>query len=101
MKKLPELYTNTFNKKIDNSLEYISIPKETIENNTDLSKYSLNKKIENIFKSKNYIYKIKVEISYQNETTTETIIGKTKNNLITIDNKLININDILDIKKVD
>ena len=101
MKKLPELYTNTFNKKIDNSLEYISIPKETIDNNTDLSKYSLNKKIENIFKSKNYIYKIKVEISYQNKTTTETLIGKTKNNLITIDNKLINLNDILDIKKVD
>lgn len=101
MKKLPELYTNTFDKKIDNSLEYITIPSETIENNTDLSKYALNKKIENIFKSKNYIYKIKVEISYQNETTTETIIGKTKNNLITIDNKLININDVLDIKKVD
>lgn len=101
MKKLPELYTNTFDKKIDNSLEYITIPNETIENNTDLSKYALNKKIENIFKSKNYIYKIKVEISYQNETTTETIIGKTKNNLITIDNKLININDVLDIKKVD
>ena len=101
MKKLPELFTNTFDKKIDNSLEYITISNETIDINTDLSKYTLNKKNENIFKAKNYIYKIKVEISFQNETITETIIGKTKNNLITIDNKLININDILDIKKVD
>lgn len=101
MKKLPDLYTNTFDKKIDNSLEYITIPNKIIENTTTLSKYELNKKIENIFKSKNYIYKTKVEISFQNEIKTETIIGKTKNNLITIDNKLININDILDIKKVD
>lgn len=101
MKKLPELYTNTFNKKIDNSLEYITIPNKIIENKTTLSKYTLNKKIENIFKSKNYIYKIKVEITQKDKITTETIIGKTKNKLITIDNKLISINDILDIKKVD
>lgn len=101
MKKLPDLYTNTFNKKIDNSLEYITIPNKIIENKTALSKYELNKKIENIFKSKNYIYKIKVEITQKDKITTETIIGKTKNNLITIDNKLISINDILDIKKVE
>ena len=44
MKKLPELYTNTFDKKIDNSLEYITIPSETININADLSKYALNKK---------------------------------------------------------
>lgn len=101
MKKLPDLYTNTFDKKIDNSLEYITIPNEVIETNTDLSKYTINKKIENIFKSKNYIYKIKVEISYQDRSIIKTLIGKTKNNLITIDNELIKINDILDIKKVD
>lgn len=101
MKKLPDLYTNTFDKKIDNSLEYITIPNEFIEPNTDLSKYTINKKIENIFKSKNYIYKIKVEISYQDRSIIKTLIGKTKNNLITIDNELIKISDILDIKKVD
>lgn len=101
MKKLPNLYTNTFNKKIDNSLEYITIPNKIIENKTALSKYALNKKIENIFKSKNYIYKIKVEITQKDKITIETIIGKTKNNLITLDNKLISINDILDIKKVE
>ena len=100
MKKLPNLYTNTFDKKIDNSIEYIKIKNENIET-TDLSRYALNKKIEQIFKSKNYIYKIKVDIYYKDRTITENIIGKTKNNLITIDNKLLNIDDILDIKKVD
>ena len=96
MKKLPDLYTNTFNEKIDNSQEYVTIPNNEVV--TNLSTYEINEKINNIFKSKKYIYKIKVEIQLKNETLIETIIGKTNKNLITIDNKLININDILDIK---
>ena len=96
MKKLPDLYTNTFDKKIDNSQEYVTIPNNEVV--TNLSTYEINEKINNIFKSKKYIYKIKVEIQLKNETLIETIIGKTNKNLITIDNKLININDILDIK---
>ena len=102
MKKLPDLYTNSFDKKIDNSLDYITIKnteKNIINNNPD--KTNIREKIDNLFKSKDYIYKINVEISLINDTITSTIIGKTKNSLITIDNKLININDILDIKKID
>ena len=77
----------------------------TIKNdNTPLekpSKYELNKKIDNIFKSNDYIYKIKVNITLKDKEIICTLIGKTNNNLITIDNKLINIKDIIDIKKVD
>ena len=97
MKKLPNLYTNTFNKKIDNSIDFITIKENNVERN--LSVQELNKKIDNIFKSTNYIYKIKVLITLENETLKETIIGKKGNNLITIDNKLINISNIKDIKK--
>lgn len=96
MKKLPDLFTNTFNKKIDNNEEYITIKNNIIEKP---SKYELNRKIDNIFKSNNYIYKIKVNITFKNKEEIYTIIGKTNNNLITIDNKLINIKDIIDIKK--
>ena len=96
MKKLPDLYTNTFDKKIDNSQEYVTIPNNEVV--TNLSTYEINEKINNIFKSKKYIYKIKVEIKLKDRLLIETIIGKTNKNLITIDNKLININDILDIK---
>ena len=98
MKKLPELYTNKFNKQIDNSLEYIKINnKDKLES---LSINDLNKKIDNIFKSKKYIYKIKVEITEKNKIYETYIIGKVKNNLITLDNKLININDIENIKEI-
>lgn len=100
MKKLPNLFTNTFNKKIDNSLESITIKNKTEEERKQITK-DVNKKIETIFKSTNYIYKIKVIIEFENETRTETIIGKKGNYLITIDNKLINIKTIKDIKKED
>lgn len=100
MKKLPDLYTNTFDKKIDNSQEYTTVTNAKSEEKP-ISKYELNKKINNIFKSNNYIYKIKVKLFFKDKERTETLIGKTNNNLITIDNKLININDIKDIRKVD
>jgi len=99
MKKLPKLYTNTFNKKIDNSKEYIKINNNELEK--IYNKNKINKKIDNIFKSTNYIYKIKVNIKTKTETLTETIIGKKGNYLITFKNKHNDITSILDIKKVD
>lgn len=101
MKKLPELYTNSFDKKIDNSQEFITITNKSQKEIKPLTKYEINNKIDKLFKSNNYIYKIKAEIKLQNKTIAETIIGKTKNNLITLNNELINIDDIKDIKKID
>lgn len=99
MKKLPNLYTNSFDKKIDNSLEFIKINnKEEIKT---FSKNEINKKINDIFKSKKYIYKIKVEITLENKVFETYLIGKTNNKLITLDNNLIYINQIQNIKEVN
>lgn len=97
MDKLPELYTNTFSEKIDNSLEYIKISNNEKNNNSKEMSFNLKDKINNIFKSKSYIYKINVEIKLKDKIINETLIGKTKNNLITINNELISIDDIVDI----
>ena len=93
-------HSDFFDKKIDNSQEYTTIINE-IKKEKKLSKYEINKKIDNIFKSKNYIYKIKVKIKLNDKDINTSIIGKTNTHLITINNELININDIIDIKKVD
>lgn len=98
MKKLPKLYTNTFDKKIDNSLEYTTVTNK-IEDNKPTNKYEIKKKIDKIFKSTDYIYKIKVIITLKDKEITKTLVGKNNTNLITIDNELINIKDIIDIKK--
>ena len=69
MKKLPNLYTNTFDKKIDNSIEYITISNNNIKQTNN--NYNLKRKIDNIFKSSNYIYKIKVEITLKDKILNE------------------------------
>ena len=100
MKKLPDLFTNTFDKKIDNNEEYITIK----NNNTDTKKYTkyeILKKIDNIFKSTDYIYKTKVNITLKDGVIKRKIIGKNAVHLITIDNELIPIGDIIDIKFAD
>lgn len=53
--------------------------------------------IKNLFQSKNYVYKLDVIIETKNKTIDTAIVGQTNNHLITIDNELINIKDILDI----
>ena len=60
-----------------------------------------NSYVKNIFKSKNYIYKIKTKIILNNKEKLITLIGRTNKHLITFDNKLININEIQDIKSIE
>ena len=59
--------------------------------------YTVEQKIYNIFNSPNYIYKIDVVIVTDNNKVIKRIIGKNKNNLITMDNEYIPINTIRDI----
>lgn len=102
-KKLPKVFANPFLKKVQNNKRIFSsekekyindIPKkETIEN--------INVKINRIFKSTKYIYKIDTEITTEEGVNNYRLIGKNKDNLITIDNKLIPISKILDIKEVN
>lgn len=69
------------------------------ESKINIPKIDINKKIKTIFSSPNYIYKMNVIIQTRNKTYETTIIGKSKNYLITINNELINIKDIIDINE--
>lgn len=109
MKELPKMYRNKIEKEITNnekmfSTMYNSINEKsakrdyrstiTIDNRNN---YTVEQKIANIFNSPNYIYKIDVIIVTDNSTLTKRIVGKTKTNLITMDNEFIPINTIRDI----
>ena len=59
----------------------------------------INQKINEIFKSSNYIYKADVELTLRSGKITKRIIGKNASNLITMDNELIPISEIIDIKR--
>ena len=108
--KLPKIFANKIDKKIKNNKEvYVSAPepKEQLETNNKKeppkqNKKTINKtieqKINEIIKSNNYIYKIPVKIQLKDEEIITNIIGKNNKNIITMDNKLIKINEIKNIE---
>lgn len=99
-KKLPEIFHNKIDKKLNNNKNIfysskISEP-ETREEPTPMN---IHQKINQIFSSPNYVYKADVEIKTKEQTITTKIIGRNRNYLITMDNQLISITDIIDITK--
>lgn len=103
------MYHNTIDKDINNNEKmYSTMYNSTIYNNdrkisnnnifiNNKNNYTVEQKIYNIFNSPNYIYKIDVTIVTDKGKTNKRIVGKTKTNLITMDNEYIPINTIRDI----
>ena len=103
MGKLPEMYHSNINKNINNNEKYfttINNKKDNVIRDNKIIKndnYTIEQKIYNIFNSPNYIYKIDVTIITDNGTINKRIVGKNRNNLITMDGEYIPINTIRDI----
>ena len=92
----PKVFKNTINKNIKNNESVFyskNRSKEEVKDNKNIIQ-----KINEIFASPNYIYKANVKIKTNNNLFTTRIIGRNKNYIITMDNKLIPIKDIIDIK---
>ena len=107
-KKLPSIFANKIEKELTNNEKvYISSKEkeikeqelETRENkNPNLYEKSIGQKINQILKSKKSLYKIPVKITINNQEIIKYIIGKNTKSLITIENELIPIEEIKDIK---
>ena len=100
--KLPKVFANKITKTIKNNEKiYTSNPEENIKTqstNQNNNSTNIEKKIFKILNSREYMYKIPVKIETTTEKMKTTIIGKNKKNLITLDNKLIKIEDIKNIE---
>lgn len=92
----PKVFRNTINKSIKNN-ENVFYSKNEIKNEIKESK-NIIQKINEIFASPNYIYKANVKIKTNDDIITTRIIGRNKDYIITMDNKLIPIKNIIDIK---
>lgn len=67
-----------------------------------VSEEDINSKIKSIFQSPKYVYKANVRIILKDGLELKkTIIGRTNNSLITIDDELINVNNISEINFLD
>lgn len=108
-KKLPSIYANKIDKTLNNNNKiYYSlkderniIDKSNLQNDSyqEIEGKNILQKINSIFNSSNYIYKADVLIMLKDKTLEKRIIGKNKTHLITNENELIPISEIIDIKK--
>ncbi len=97
MKDLPKVFQSKIDKKFNNnrSVYYSSNDNST---NEIVDTKTIKQKINDIFSSPNYVYKANVDITLKDKKITKRIIGRNKDYIITMDNDLIPIGDIIDIK---
>lgn len=100
-KKLPSIFANKIDKRLENNSRVCITKNEDrneIKEEVKLEKIDISKKINKIFASPKYVYKVSVKITLKDKVITKKIIGKNNKNIITMDNELIPIEDILDIE---
>lgn len=105
-KKLPKVFANAIDKKLSNN-ETVYYEKKEVKEDREVNEqkktnglsdsFNLNQKINKIFGSSRYVYKADVDIILKDGKVSKRIIGRNKNELITMDNELIKISDIIDI----
>lgn len=93
-KKLPKMFVNKIDKKLDNNNSYFVSNGNFLEKKESVD---VNKKIKEIFDSLNYVYKMDVIIELKDKTIKKRVIGRNKDSLITIENESIPISEIIDI----
>ena len=95
MKKLPELYKNLNSKPIDNNRKVYYMKEDT----RVYQPATIKEELDSIFHTLGYSYNIPVEIMTKKETYHTSLVARTKENVLTIDNKTIPISDIIKITK--
>lgn len=92
------LFVNKFDKEFKNNEKVFYSKNNSIDRS--IEKVDVLKKINEIFRSNDFVYKADVVITLENCKINTTIIARNNSSLITMDNEVIKINEILDIKKV-
>ncbi|MBE6153916.1 MAG: hypothetical protein E7166_06820 [Firmicutes bacterium] len=108
--KLPHVFANKVGN-ISNNRRYYYSALETKQKEDDITNKVINKydlkntvqkndvrrKIIELFKSPNNVYKVKANIKIDGKIITKNLIGRTNSSLITLDDELIEIDKIEDI----
>ena len=98
-KEIPRIYVNKINK-INNNQEIFCSYKDYKEEKQEVvekNEYEIQEVIDNLFRSKDFIYKKKFHIKTKYDEKDYIIISKSYDYLLTIDGEKIYINNILEI----
>lgn len=104
IKKLPKIYQNDINKKINNNKTTYRLKNSNIEENSDrslkeMTNIEVNEVIDNIFNTTGYAFNIKVIIKTNSKTYNTSLIAKRNGYILTLDQDKIKIDDIISIKR--
>lgn len=101
MAKLPKIYQNTIQKEIHNNTKvYYGKSQEEIKNKDVYEKREdIEKVIDEIFAQPTYSFNIGLFIHTKEKTYDTSLVAKSAGNIITFDNDIIPIKDIISIEK--
>ena len=94
MKKLPKLYKKDDNHYMDHNIKEYRIKEEVFDSNNTVI-------LDEIFNGLGHSYNQKVFIKTKKKDYETYLVSRTKQNLLTLDNEIIPMEDILFIKKID
>ena len=98
MKEIPKIYVNKINKINNNKEVYYSYKDNKQEEIIIPNEYDIQNKLDEIFRSNDFIYKKKLFIKTKYGEGYYTVISKSYDYLLTIDGEKIYIQNILEIK---
>ena len=101
-KKLPGVFPGKVSSNAGNNIKmaYVGKEEKMEKKVAPISGENVNQKINKIFNANNYIYKADVEIKLKDGSVlNKRIVGKNNLHLITMENELIPVTDIVDIKR--
>lgn len=102
---LPKVFRNNNTGVIKNNVEQYYSKEDNLKANLELTNDNMKpiiikKKINDIFNSSAFIYKVNVIITTVDGDKECTLIARNNDSLLTLNNEKILISDILDIKKI-
>ena len=110
-KKLPSIFKNEIDKKIDNNKKVFYSKYESVGNvvektsevdsSNDRSVSSLSSSLDDLLKNNQFIFNVPVEISLKEEIVNTKIVSKVGDHLLTSSGKIINLEDVLLIRIKD
>ena len=90
---LPKVFVSPITKKIDND-------QEIFMGSSNKSDKSVSEVLDTLFTSDSYTFRRKFKITTKNEVLTTSIISRQGNKLLTLDNRYIDILDIISIEEL-
>lgn len=103
MKKLPKVFQNEFSKPINNNKKvcYLKNEEQQDQIQENNSESNIQEVLDKVFSGIGYSYNIPLEIKTKIKTYNTSLIAKTNHNIITLDNEIIPISDIISINIIN